>query len=206
MRKPPVCPTIGCVHGCCGSFVPKLWCGMPLWRWASWKPPPLEGTKYYWRSNWWGQWFQSRTRRWRLCSSSMRRSNRDSSDFQFLLFYSLILHTYRWSTITSPTSQSWSWRRKIWRGRCQGTCTRSHGQMLWMVKVIALHRHLGSTSWRMFSLSFINNEEWICLNQKTLQQTQLVCGPQSLQLALQFSGQVCAAITKLSELPVAFKL
>ena len=30
--------------------------------------------KYYWRSNWWGQGFQNKTRRWRLRSISMRRS------------------------------------------------------------------------------------------------------------------------------------
>ena len=81
-----------------------------------------------------------------------------SSNFNFVLSYSLILRTYRWSTIISPTSQSWSWRRKIWRGRCRGTCTRSHGQMLWMVKVIAPHHHLGSKSWGTFSLCFMNNK------------------------------------------------
>ena len=41
----------------------------------------------------------------------------------------------------------------------------------------------------------------------TLQQTQLGGGPQSLQLALQFSGQtqVCGVTSKLSELSIASK-
>ena len=43
-------------------------------------------------------------------------------------FFSIILWVIlcpcRWSTILSLMLQSWSWRRKIWRGRFRGTCWR----------------------------------------------------------------------------------
>ena len=171
-----------CVIRCCLSF----------WNYYHGKAPHFTNVKYYSRSNWWGQGFQNKTRKWRLCSISMRRSKFQQICYLVQIF-SLILCT-RWSITISLTLPSWSWRRKIWRGRCQGTCTRSHVLIFWMVNVVALHQ----VEERPVCPSWIIRMDMS--EPKTPQQTQLGGGPQSLQLALQFSGQVCAWLSVASKL------